>query len=52
MDYEGNVNVNEENPGPILLCGAHTVVMYCDGDFIWLGQVLGGGRFDPSLAVR
>ena len=41
------------NPGPILLCGAHTVVLYCDGDFNWLGQVfLGGGRFDPSLAVR
>ena len=37
------VNVNEENPGPILLCGAHTVVLYCDGDFNWLGQVLGGG---------
>ncbi len=38
-----------------LLCGAHTVVLYCDGDFNWLGQVLvggGGGRFDPSLAVR
>ncbi len=38
---------------------AHTVVwgpyvvLYCDGDFNWLGQVLGGGgRFDPSLAVR
>ncbi len=29
---------------PILLCGAHTVVLYCDGDFNWLGQVLGGGR--------
>jgi hypothetical protein len=26
-------------------------VLYCDGDFNWLGQVLGGG-FDPSLAVR
>jgi hypothetical protein len=46
------VNVNEENPGPVLFCGAHTVVLYCDGDFNWLGQVLGGGRFDPSLAVR
>jgi hypothetical protein len=34
------------------LCGAHTVVLYCDGDFNWLGQVLGGGGFDPSLAVR
>ena len=36
------------------MCGAHTVVLYCDGDFNWLGQVLGegGGRFDPSLAVR
>jgi hypothetical protein len=21
------------NPGPILLCGAHTVVLCCDGDF-------------------
>jgi hypothetical protein len=26
------------------LCGAHTVVLYCDGDFNWLGQVLGGGE--------
>ncbi len=45
--------MNEENPGPILLCGAHTVVLYCDGDFNWLGQVLGWGGegFDPSLAV-
>ena len=44
------VNVNEENPGPILLCGAHTVVLYCDGDFNWLGQVLGsipgGGKLN------
>jgi hypothetical protein len=28
------------------LCGAHTVVLYCDGDFNWLGQVLGGGGGD------
>ncbi len=36
------------------LQGAHTVVLYCDGDFNWLGQVFfgGGGGFDPSLAVR
>ena len=27
----------------VLLCGAHTLVLYCDGDFNWLGQVLGGG---------
>jgi hypothetical protein len=52
-EAEFYVNVNEENPGPILWCGAHTLVLYCDGDFNWLGQVLGGGgRFDPSLAVR
>ena len=40
------VNVIEVNPGPILfvLCG--------DGDFNWLGQLGGGGGFDPSLAVR
>ncbi len=25
------------------MCGAHTVVLYCDGDFNWLGQVFGGG---------
>jgi hypothetical protein len=22
----------------------HTVVLYCDGDFNWLGQVLGGAE--------
>ncbi len=38
------VNVNEENPGPILLCGAHTDQLVGAG-------FLGGGRFDPSLAV-
>jgi hypothetical protein len=27
------VKVNEVTPGPILLCGAHTVVLCCDGDF-------------------
>ncbi len=41
------VNVNEVNPGPILLCGAHTVVLCCDGDFNWLGQVWGGGDLTP-----
>ncbi len=25
------------------MCGAHTVVLSCDGDFYWLGQVFGGG---------
>jgi hypothetical protein len=43
-------NVNEENPRPILLCGAHTVVLYCDIDFNWLGQVFffwGGGDLTP-----
>jgi hypothetical protein len=38
--------------GPGVLCGAHTVVLCCDGDFNWLGQVWGGGGFDSSLAVR
>ncbi len=33
------------------MCGAYTVVLCCDGDFNWLRQVWGGGRFDPSLAV-
>ncbi len=44
-----------DTPGPLngtMLCGAHTVVLYCDGDFNWLGQVLGGGGdLTPSLAV-
>ena len=26
---------------------SHTVVLYCDGDFNWLGQVLGGGDLTP-----
>jgi hypothetical protein len=36
------------NPGPILLCGVHTVVLCCDGDFNWLGQVWGGGDLTAS----
>ncbi len=50
-NYHFYVNVNEVNPGPILLCGTHTVVLCCDGDFNWLGRVWGGGvgRFDQKL---
>ncbi len=33
-----------DTPGPLNgTSEAHTVVLYCDGDFNWLGQVLGGG---------
>jgi hypothetical protein len=43
INYLYFIKVNEVNPGPILLCGAHTVVLCCDEDFNWLGRVWGGG---------
>ncbi len=43
-----------DTPGPLngtseaSAIWAHTVVLYCDGDFNWLGQVLGwGGDLTP-----
>ncbi len=37
--------------GPILLCGAHTVVLWWRFQLVGAG-LGGGGGFDPSLAVR
>ncbi len=52
LDTPGPLNGTSQ-ASAILLYGAHTVVLHCDGDFNWVGQVLGGGGgFDPSLVVR
>ncbi len=40
------------NPGPILLCRAHTIVLCCDGDFNWLWRVWGGGGFTIKTVFK
>jgi hypothetical protein len=49
MDYKGEWGEGAlDTPGPLNVTSeAHTVVLYCDGDFNWLGQVWGGGDMTP-----